>query len=672
MNRLALLALAVTLAVPAKLGAQEIPQQARPSMGQQPAQQARPQGEGFSQLDIRRPDAVNNLNGHLARLAENPRDVAALIGAGEAALALNDARAATGFFARADEIESGNGRIKAGLGRAMLEMQNPGEALRMFDQATRMNYPPASFLSDRALARDLTGDQAGAQRDYQAALQAIPDDAEIKRRYAVSLGISRQVDAAEALLKPLLYKGDRAGWRDWAFILAMNGRRDQARDITSKTMPKQLADAIQPYMERMQTLTPAQRAAAVHFGHFPSEVRMAAVAAQPAAVPPTAPVPAAKPVSAVEQRRQAKAEERRQRDAARNARLASRGAAAPAAHTPDAQSGGTQIPATRADVQVAAAVPPVPPEIIYETSTDAQPGTQQIAPAPEQTRETMPERGVAPALEHPIVHQAPVATRPAARTPAAAPAALPSGAARVQEPARAVDQAAHVALVQGPPEPESVAGMPASQTERQPVPAASAPLVEAARIEPASAARTPPPPAPVSTPATNPQATRTLADIMRELTVPEEEKQARVPAVALTDLEFIQQQKRTAKAVAAEKARVDAKAKAKAEADAKAKAEAAEKARLAKLPPRAWVQVGTGRDIGALAFTMKGLRKKYDSLATRDAFTASWGRTNRLVVGPFASFTKAKEYEDRLKKGGADAFAWQSDAGEEVDKLAGN
>ena len=66
---------------------------------------------------------------------------------------------------------------------------------------------------------------------------------------------------------------------------------------------------------------------------------------------------------------------------------------------------------------------------------------------------------------------------------------------------------------------------------------------------------------------------------------------------------------------------------------------------------------------------MKGLRKKYDSLEPQDAWVASWGRTNRLLVGPFSSFTRAKTLEEKLKAAGADAFAWKSDAGEEVERL---
>src|SRR3546814_939307 len=44
-----------------------------------------------------------------------------------------------------------------------------------------------------------------------------------------------------------------------------------------------------------------------------------------------------------------------------------------------------------------------------------------------------------------------------------------------------------------------------------------------------------------------------------------------------------------------------------------------------------------------------GLRKKYASLEPQDAWVASWGRTNRLLVGPFSSFTRARTLEDKLK-----------------------
>lgn len=544
-------------------------------------------GPGFSQLDVRPPDAASSLNASLTRLGQNPRDVSALIGAGEAALDLDDPRAATGFFARADEIESGNGRIKAGLGRAMLQLQNPSEAMRLFDQAERLRYPIDSYVGDRALARDLSGDQVRAQQDYQIALRAKPNDPELLRRYAVSLGISGQVEASEKLIAPLLYKNDRAAWRNRAFVLAMNGREADARNITQKVMPKPLADAIEPYMTRMAALTPAQRAAAVHFGNFPSTagVRMAAnTAAPPRAVAP-APTPTPTPS-------QAQQSPRLNRAAAR----------------------------LQAEVQPQSLKSPVRSATLP-------------APAPSATT---------------------VQRAPTVATPDSAPARIASGAPSatiVQTPQAVIRQPA-TPQVQGPVDPA-----PSGQT-----------VMAQATTARANESGVAPSPLPAAQP--DPVATRTLADIIRELDVPDAEKAVSPQAVDLAEILAIQEEKRAAARTSADKAKREAATRAKAEADAKAKALAAEKAKLARNPSRNWVQIGTGQSISALGFTLRGLRKKYDSIAAKDAYTAAWGRTNRLVVGPFPSFEKAKAFEGTLKKAGADAFAWRSDAGEEVSSIA--
>lgn len=177
-------------------------------------------------------------------------------------------------------------------------------------------------------------------------------------------------------------------------------------------------------------------------------------------------------------------------------------------------------------------------------------------------------------------------------------------------------------------------------------------------------------------PQPNPEATRTLADIIHAIDVPESEMKPSVAPVDLAEVAALQAARRAERDVAADKAKAAAAAKAKAAADAKAKQEAEakrkeaeEKKRLAANPSRNWVQVGTGANKGALAFTLRALRKKYDDVEPQDGWTASWGRTKRLLIGPFASFTRAKTVEASLKKAGADAFAWQSDAGEVVERI---
>lgn len=582
------------------------------------------------QSQLVRPQAASQLNGHLARLASNPRDVTALIGAGEAALDLDDPRAAAGFFARADTATPNNGRVKAGLGRVMLKLQNPGEALRQFDLAGRAGYPETTILSDRGLAKDMTGDQAGAQRDYQQALRSTPNDDELVRRYAASLGISGQVDAADKVLQPLLYKSDRAAWRYRAFILAMNNRQTDAKKIADQTLPARLAAAIVPYMQKMPYLTGAQKAAALHFGHFPQQVgtSLAAVTPTPPAQlgalspPPAAQPPASGPVMANADGRSSAGANRQQR-ASRSARDRL---------TQPAESRASR----RATARLAQAEQ-----------------RQPVAAVPSKPVPSTP----VPSMPVPAASGPPAASSPASSQPPSSPSASTRPAPAEPAPQRQTQSAP----VQGPPASD-VAMAGARPTPAIPAPENAAPAV-------ATAQAAVPPPAPVARQQPDPEATRTLADIIRAIDVPDAERQQRVAAVDLSEIATMQAARRAQQESAAEKAKQAAIAKAKAEAAAKAKKDAEEKKKLAANPSRNWLQVGTGANKGALAFTMKGLRKRYDSIAPQDAWTAGWGKTNRLLVGPFASFARAKALEDKLKGAGADVFAWHSDAGEVVEKL---
>ncbi|SCW40046.1 Sporulation related domain-containing protein [Sphingobium faniae] len=592
------------------------------------------------QAQLTRPSGAASLNSHLSRLASNPRDVGSLIGAGEAALELDDPRAAAGFFARAEAIQPNNGRIKAGLGRVMLKMQNPAEALRLFDQAARMGYPDTAFLSDRALARDLTGDQAGAQRDYQAALQKTPDDPELIRRYAASLGISGQVEASDKVLQPLLYKSDRAAWRYRAFILAMNNKQADAKKIADQTMPAQLANALTPYMQKMPYLTAAQKAAAVHFGHFPTNVGTRMAAVTPTAPPPSAATPApGAPGAAVPGPSTARAD-RRSRNAARGT---ARVAQATADRAPAVSSPAT--PAATASAQ-----------------------TRTVQPQPD------PSRPVASPAQAPSQARQVQATPPSMRQAEVAPPASSSGPASssVQGPPAPGFESTQIARAPAAAPVQPANPLNTATLARAPVPQTTQQVQGAAPAGPTAASAVAPPPAqPAPTPQPNPAATRTLADIIHAIDVPESEMKPSVAPVDLAEIAALQAARRAEREAAADKAKKAAAAKAKAEADARAKKEAAEKKRLADNPSRNWVQIGTGSDKGALAFTLRSLRKKYEDVAPQDGWTASWGRTNRLLIGPFPSFTRARAVESKLKGAGADVFAWQSDAGEVVERIGG-
>jgi len=208
------------------------------------------------------------LNAALSRLARDPRNISALIDAGNAALRLGDTDAAVGFFTRADQVQPGNGQVKAQIGAAMLRGEAPLEAIRYFDEAQQAGADPVAMAADRGLAYDLVGDNANAQRQYQLAQSRGAVD-EVTRRYALSLAIAGDRRGAETVLAPLVQRQERAAWRVRTFIMAITGNPDEAVAIAYASMPQDLAAGIAPYLRYMPRLTPAQQAAAANLGKFP-------------------------------------------------------------------------------------------------------------------------------------------------------------------------------------------------------------------------------------------------------------------------------------------------------------------------------------------------------------------------------------------------------------------
>jgi len=180
------------------------------------------------------------LNAALARLARDPRDLSALIDAGNAALQMGDVDAAVGFFGRADQLSPNNMRVKAGLAGALVRSENPYDAIPLFAEAERAGVMDPALLSDRGLAYDLVGDNGTAQRYYRQAIAAGPSD-ETARRLALSQAIAGDRSGMEATLTPLLQRQDKAAWRTRAFSLAILGRADDAIAIANQTMPAGLA-----------------------------------------------------------------------------------------------------------------------------------------------------------------------------------------------------------------------------------------------------------------------------------------------------------------------------------------------------------------------------------------------------------------------------------------------
>lgn len=632
---------------------------------------------------------ADQLAAQVRLLAIDPRDLQALVRAGELALKLDDDTAAGAFFARAERIDPNNARVKAGEGSLLVSAERPGEALQRFALAERLGGDPRGFAADRGLAYDLIGEPDRAQRDYRVALRTAPND-ETQRRYALSLGISGKRELALAQIDPLLRKSDRGAWRARAFILAMTGDKAGAEQIATSMMPAGMAQGLQPFFEILPSLRPADRAFAVHFGEVrASPARLADARLTPPlaalAPDPTAPAvavalaPAARPQGV-----DTRDTRRREREARRNhGRVVLAALTTPPPQPLPAAPAYAAAPGAQR-VTIAAATPhvvaPTPPVSFVQRSASVSPPS--LAP-------------VVPARASLVVP--PPATPP--RVPASVPSSVPPPSVPATTAARRVATVQQPATAAVSSAPRSVAAPVSTAPSLPPVAlgnAAPPVLAAAAEAAPVVTSATPPAPGPAIVPNPVRSEDAILAAIISEIKVPSSEAQPdTAPAPAVPDDGAALRQRAEAEHALAEraaaaqkladrkaadrKALTDRKAadakKAAADkklADAKAAAEEKRKHDPRILEPsRVWVQVAGGANENDLSRQWAKLRGGHaKAFGGKSGWTTPLRATNRILTGPFKSEDDAQTFVNGLAKDGLSGFVFVSDAGQKITKLA--
>jgi Flp pilus assembly protein TadD len=220
---------------------------------------------------------------YIRTLASDPKDFTTLISAGRAALELGDTQAAAGFFARADDVNPHSPLPQAGMGAVSVMNSAAQASLPYFNRAEQLGATLATIGCDRGLAYDLLGRQSDAQSDYRAALSG-PDRDEARRRLALSLAISGDRSGALQALAPLSAKGDTGAARTRAFVLALTGDSNAALNAINAVMPGS-SGRVAPFVQRLPSLSAAQKAAAVNLGIFPDSGSSYAYAAPTPAAP---------------------------------------------------------------------------------------------------------------------------------------------------------------------------------------------------------------------------------------------------------------------------------------------------------------------------------------------------------------------------------------------------
>jgi Flp pilus assembly protein TadD len=626
------------------------------------------------------PAGAAELRDAVRRIAQRPTDSFALTDAGYAAIKLGDYDAAFNFFTKASAIQPADARIKSGLGIAQVRRENPFEALSLFDEAMQLGASERSFAMDRGLAFDLLGNFERAERDYVLAASFGESD-ELTMRHAISLSLAGRKDEADRKLIPMLQKENPEAWRARALMLAARGDAKEAGKIAAGFLPEREARRMDGYFRNMTRLTVAQQAAAMHFGHFPigsdigedsDSVRTLATAtgAKPAATGGDSRlIPSGEPLgtktAAVKAQKPPKAAGKDKKPKPANAEFAT----ASAQQAVDAASrakvttvAASQLPppeAARPPVRIALPALARPKIATTELPTTELPATgpavqSKIPDQPAATREPVviaTEKANAPAVE-PAVVPPPVKidTPIVFDTKIAEKGPIGPGFESVGQPKVIPEiQKPEIVTTELPPQTSPVVDQPAPvQNDPAPVVEQPAPVVN----EPAPVIDQPKPvmdePKPVEA---APEKSFDLGALVESIEVPEDEKRPSVAPVDLTKIKAAPPKTETAAA------KTDAGTKA------------------GKQPvsgPRIFVQIATGADATGLGYDYRRAAKKNAALFSgREGWTASWGKTRRLLVGPFPDMKSAKKWETDFRKAGGDGFVWQSDKNAEVEKLKG-
>lgn len=611
-------------------------------------EQTRPVPTNDSPASVELRDAVR-------RMAQRPTDPIALSDAGYASIKLGDAAAALNFFTRANAVQPNNARTLAGLGSALVRTENPFEALKYFDDALRLGASERLIAFDRALAFDLLGNFARAHQDYQLA-RSLGDNDELIRRYAMSLSMAGKAKEADAMLVPLLQRNDPDAWRARAFMLAARGEQKEAGQIAQGFLSADAARRMEGFLRQMPRMTDAQRAAAMHFGHFPvgrigedtPDVRKlasatGAVRTAASAVGQDRLVPSGEPLGTASRKSPAtkRVEGSNQRNAV--AAVEPKNDATPGFSTENARQ-KVEDAAKGKPVVLAAATLPPPDAARPPVRVTLPPAIATMPPAPAASAAAIAaradqlsavDRGVSPAQSGVVQAPSNVAAAPAkAIEPTIVTAPVPAQATAA--PLRPSISETEVKVAVAPRAVEIPVSSPASVAIAAP-PSSSAPTAL---------------PVTSSTVASASRSSFDLGALVQSIEIPESEQRREVAPVDLRALE--RRQASTALATAKDPKTGKPKVESK----------------TPPQPARIWVQIATGAE-AALPTDFRRMSRKSPALFKgQSGWTSDWGRTSRLLVGPFPDSKAAKKWEADFKKEFGDAFVWQSANGTVVDKLA--
>lgn len=197
--------------------------------------------------------------------AANPTDPEPLIRLATLLSAVGAHADAAMAFRALGALQPGNREVSRALANALIASGEPEAASEILSTAPQGRSDPR-ILSSLAVALDMQGRHAEAQRSYASALSLSPNDLDIRTNLALSHVLAGNDTLAIETMTAIVDQpgANRRHRQAFALVLALAGRRDQAARTAALDLDEAGVAAALSYYERLVALpSSAARARAI-------------------------------------------------------------------------------------------------------------------------------------------------------------------------------------------------------------------------------------------------------------------------------------------------------------------------------------------------------------------------------------------------------------------------
>jgi len=184
---------------------------------------------------------------------KNPKNAKAALNLGQSLKAAGAKRRAYAFLRAAAAQHPEDVGITSEYGRLAVELDQLSEGDTVLARIDTANSQDWRVISARGTIRAKQGKHVEARAFYERALKIAPNEASVLNNIALTYALDGKPERAESLLRRAA-ENRRSSERvteNLALVLGLQGRFDEARQISNKSLPTEVANANLDFLRRM-------------------------------------------------------------------------------------------------------------------------------------------------------------------------------------------------------------------------------------------------------------------------------------------------------------------------------------------------------------------------------------------------------------------------------------